>query len=103
MKFFEWLNGPYETEVERAIKVLAKQNKCSRFSTADKVETCNHFLIGNIKRSFLFGKAYFSYYDVKFSKAGTEAMISKNGSVDFFFASKEEVDSLRESIINRLK
>jgi hypothetical protein len=103
MKFFIWLNGEPQSEVERAISVLNKQKVCNAFSLQLKPEECTHFLIGNIKKGFFSRKARFDHYDVKFSKAGTEAMISKNGSVDFFFASKEEVDQLKESIINRFK
>ena len=103
MKFFTWLNGEPETEVQRAIRILSKQNRCSMFALGEKLETCNHFMVGNIKKSWLWKKAWFDHYDVKFSKTGNEAMISKRGSVDFFFATKKEVDALRQSIINRFK
>lgn len=103
MNLFTWLNGEPQTEVERAISILNKQKVANTFALTKDVTTCTHFLIGNIKRSFLWKKANFVYYDVKFSKTGNEAMISKKGSVDFFFASKEEVDMLREAILTRFK
>lgn len=93
MKFFEWLNGPYETEVQRAIKTLSKYKICNKHSITG---SANHIMVGNIKKSWLKKRAIFDYCDVKFSKSGNEAMISKKGSVDFFFASKEEVDELKQ-------
>lgn len=92
MKFFEWLNGPQQTEAERAISYLSKYKVCNRLSATGSLD---HLLVGNISASFFWKKATFNYCDVRFSKAGTEAMISKNGTVHFFFASKEEVDELK--------
>lgn len=99
MKFFEWLNPP-ESEVERAIKLLKKQSHKYKLGE-------NQMMIGKYKTvgilSSMMGKspkAYFSYYSVKFNSTNTKAMISKDGTVDFFFTTQEEVEALRSAIIN---
>jgi hypothetical protein len=110
MKFFEWLNGPQQTEVERAIALLSKQESCVNFGI-DKNVNANVLLIGKYKTIHTFSlehilggrgrKRYFSYYTVKFGESGESAMISKNGGVDFFFNTEEEVSALREAITKR--
>jgi hypothetical protein len=103
MKFFIWLNGEPQSEIDRAVSVLNKQKMCST-RVVGPIDSCIHFSMGNFKKKWiLFGKKWYDHYDIKFSKTGTEAMISKRGSVDFFFASKEEVDKLKEVISNRYK
>lgn len=102
MKFFEWLKGPEQSEIDRAIKLLKKHKKKYKIGP-------NIFYIGTHRITTFFAfffksrKRYFSHYVVKFSTNGTKAMISKGGSVDFFFTTKDEVDMLRSAIINHFK
>lgn len=95
MDFFEWLNGPRQTEVERAISLLNKQTHCFRFS---KDGPPNHLMIGKFSRFLFFKKKYFHHYNIKVSSSGEYAMISSYGSVDFLFCSKEEVAALKQAI-----
>lgn len=104
MRFFEWLNGPKQTEVERALSLLKKQDKCSTLKE-DQNAPASVYLIGSVKPSSLLfpKKKIFSYYTVRFAHSGNEAMVSSRGTVDFFFSTPEEVEALKQGIINHFK
>lgn len=95
MKFFEWLNGPQQTEVERALSMLCKHKKCHTVGTNKNVD---HIMVGTVRKYWFAGKGVFNHFNVKFSKSGCEAMISSKGVVDFFFSTKEEVDVLKKGL-----
>jgi hypothetical protein len=97
MKFFEWLNGPQQSEVDRALSMLYKHKKCHPVGTAKNVD---HIMVGTVKKKW-FSKDVFDHFNVKFSKSGSEAMISSGGTVDFFFSTKEEVDTLKKGISDK--
>lgn len=102
MNIFEWLN-PKQSEVDRAIALMKKQK--ARHRSGDNVFYIGKYVTVSLLGPF-FGKSskkYFNYYTVKFSSNGTKAMISKDGSVDFFFTTQEEVDALRSAIINHFQ
>lgn len=107
MKFINmFLPKPPESNIETALRLLGNQKICKNFNIMSKKH--NHYMVGTIERvgllSRLFGrtpKAYFSHYNVKFSNNGNLAMISSNGSVDFLFNTKEEVDMIKKLLTDK--
>jgi hypothetical protein len=109
MKILEKLFATPQSEIERAVELISKQTVCKtfEFDPSDhkmiNVEESNNFLIGRIRTSFWARGLVFDHYGVKFSSDGHNAVISRNGSIDFYFTNKEEVDALREAIVNKFK
>lgn len=106
MSIFDWFIAKPPTNIEAAIRVLSSQSVCKEFNVVSKKHS--HFMVGEIIQSGLLGeffgrkpKAFFRHYNVKFSNDGEKAMISSNGSVDFFFSDKHEVDQIKELLFNK--
>lgn len=92
MRFLDWIMPEPISDIQRALSLLDRHKTCHTVGTVTRHD---HFMVGTFHKRWFKDKPDFHHVNLKFSKNGESAMISSNGTVDFFFSTKEEVDKLK--------